>query len=169
MLSSLTLVPVRDIYFPMRLMCFTEYMKNWVTNPTGFELIITKNLWGADIDQRASQLASFVLLMKGRERCRRFSGKQSRAVIVPNIYYYQDFETDSKFDNAEALGSLIQVKPDGMKVFKLMRIPYSRKNNLNKALYRLLGQRYDTSVTNPPIGTSRMEASVKKYVEKELP
>ncbi|MEY2921482.1 MAG: hypothetical protein RL108_91, partial [Bacteroidota bacterium] len=36
------------------------------------ELIITKNLFGVDIDQRAAQLASFVLLMKGRQKNRRF-------------------------------------------------------------------------------------------------
>jgi hypothetical protein len=50
------------------------------------ELIITKNLWGIDIDQRASQLASFVLLMKGRQRYRRFFKNLELNGIVPNIY-----------------------------------------------------------------------------------
>ena len=135
------------------------------------ELIITKNLWGIDIDQRASQLASFVLLMKGRERYRRFFRKIESSSIVPNIYYYQDFETDSKFDNAEALGSLIQVNP---KEYESIQVDenslFSEKQSELKALYRLLGQRYDLVVTNPPyINSSRMEASVKKYVEKNYP
>lgn len=135
------------------------------------ELIITKNLWGIDIDQRASQLASFVLLMKGRERYRRFFRKIESSSIVPNIYFYQDFETDSKFDNAEALGSLIQVNP---KEYESIQVDenslFSEKQSELKALYRLLGQRYDLVVTNPPyINSSRMEASVKKYVEKNYP
>ena len=135
------------------------------------ELIITKNLWGVDIDQRASQLASFVLLMKGRERYRRFFRKIESISIVPNIYFYQDFETDSKFDNAEALGSLIQVNP---KEYESIQVDenslFSEKQSELKALYRLLGQRYDMVVTNPPyINSSRMEASVKKYVEKNYP
>lgn len=135
------------------------------------ELIITKNLWGVDIDQRASQLASFVLLMKGRKRYRRFFRKIESSSIVPNIYYYQDFETDSKFDNAEALGSLIQVNP---KEYESIQVDenslFSEKQSELKALYRLLGQRYDLVVTNPPyINSSRMESSVKKYVEKNYP
>ncbi len=135
------------------------------------ELIITKNLWGVDIDQRASQLASFVLLMKGRERYRRFFRKIESSSIVPNIYFYQDSETDSKFDNAEALGSLIQVNP---KEYESIQVDenslFSEKQSELKALYRLLGQRYDLVVTNPPyINSSRMEASVKKYVEKNYP
>ncbi|MDD3543645.1 MAG: BREX-1 system adenine-specific DNA-methyltransferase PglX, partial [Petrimonas sp.] len=135
------------------------------------ELIITKNLWGVDIDQRASQLASFVLMMKGRERYRRFFRKIESSSIVPNIYYYQDFETDSKFDNAEALGSLIQVNP---KEYESIQVDenslFSEKQSKLKALYRLLGQRYDLVVTNPPyINSSRMESSVKKYVEKNYP
>jgi type II restriction/modification system DNA methylase subunit YeeA len=135
------------------------------------ELIITKNLWGVDIDQRASQLASFVLLMKGRERYRRFFRKIESSSIVPNIYFYQDFETDSKFDNAKALGSLIQVNP---KEYESIQVDenslFSEKQSELKALYRLLGQRYDLVVTNPPyINSSRMEASVKKYVEKNYP
>ena len=66
-------------------------------NPTEIpELIITKNLFGVDIDQRASQLASFVLLMKGRQRNRRFLRTVETKNIQPNISFYQDFEFDNK-------------------------------------------------------------------------
>jgi hypothetical protein len=135
------------------------------------ELIITKNLWGADIDQRASQLASFVLLMKGRQRYRRFFKKLESNGVVPNIYYYQNFESDSKFDNVEALGSLIKVDPEEYKqVLVDENTLFSEKQSELKELYRLLGQRYDLVVTNPPyINSSRMEVSVKKYVENNYP
>ena len=135
------------------------------------ELIITKNLWGVDIDQRAAQLASFVLLMKGRQQYRRFFRQVESNNIVPNIHYYQDFESDSKFNNAEALGSLIKVEPDEYKEILVdENTLFSEKQSELKALYQLLGQRYDLVVTNPPyINSSRMEVSVKEYVESNYP
>lgn len=45
------------------------------------KLIIEKNLYGIDIDYRASQLAYFVLMMKGREKHRRFFRKS----VTPNL------------------------------------------------------------------------------------
>jgi methylase of polypeptide subunit release factors len=135
------------------------------------ELIITKNLWGVDIDQRASQLASFVLLMKGRQRYRRFFKKIEANSVVPNIYFYQDFESDSKFENAEALGSLINIGPDEYNQIQIEENTlFSEKQSELKALYRLLGQRYELVVTNPPyINSSRMEPSVKEFVDKNYP
>lgn len=45
-------------------------------------LILEKNLFGLDIDQRARQLAYFALMMKGREYNRQILRKQ----IAPNVY-----------------------------------------------------------------------------------
>lgn len=56
-------------------------------NPTEIpELIITKNLHGFEIDERASQLSGMALMMKARSYHRRFFKKQ----IEPNILRYQD-------------------------------------------------------------------------------
>jgi len=44
-------------------------------------LIIEKNLYGVEIDERAGQLAAFALMMKGREKDRRFFSRD----IDPNI------------------------------------------------------------------------------------
>ncbi|SFI77937.1 hypothetical protein SAMN05421638_1111 [Kaistella treverensis] len=56
-------------------------------NPTEIpELIITKNLHGFEIDERASQLAGIALMMKARSYHRRFFKKQ----VEPNILRYQD-------------------------------------------------------------------------------
>lgn len=56
-------------------------------NPTEIpELIITKNLHGFEIDERASQLAGMALMMKARSYHRRFFKKQ----VEPNILRYQD-------------------------------------------------------------------------------
>lgn len=135
------------------------------------ELIITKNLFGVDIDQRAVQLASFVLIMKGRQKNRRFLRTVESKQITPNLYYYQDFEFDNKFKNATALGSLIKVEPHeiaSVKIDKSSLFGERQEEVLN--LYLLLGQRYDVVVTNPPyISSSRMEGSLKQYVEATYP
>lgn len=80
-------------------------------NPTEIpELIITKNLFGVDIDQRASQIAAFVLLMKGRQKHRRFLKLVQSKHLQPNVTFYQDFEFDNKFKNSTVLGlSLIHI------------------------------------------------------------
>lgn len=132
------------------------------------KLIITKNLYGVDIDQRASQIASFVLLMKGREKHKRFLRTVEKENIQPNISFYQDFEFDNKFKNATALGSLITVEPKEVTDFKIEAnsLFEERQQEVFK-LYQLLGQRYDVVVTNPPyISSSRMEGSLKQYVDK---
>jgi type II restriction/modification system DNA methylase subunit YeeA len=141
-------------------------------NPTEIpELIITKNLFGVDIDQRASQLASFVLLMKGRQKNRRFLRTVETKNIQPNISYYQDFEFDNKFKNATALGSLIRVNADDLKNLVIEKNSlFGERQEEVKKLYQLLGQRYDVVVTNPPyISSSRMEGSLKQYVEATYP
>ena len=131
------------------------------------ELIIQNNLFGIDIDERAAQIASFVLMMKGRRKNSRFLRKN----ITPNIAFYQDYENDPKFKNAKALGSLIKVEPEDIKSFKVEEGSIFADNQRDlKKLYTLLGQKYDCVVTNPPyIASSRMEGSLKQYVETNYP
>ncbi|SFI99900.1 BREX-1 system adenine-specific DNA-methyltransferase PglX [Olleya namhaensis] len=135
------------------------------------KLIITKNLFGVDIDRRAAQIASFVLIMKGREKQRRFLRTVAKEHIEPNISFYQDFEFDNKFHNATALGSLIEINPKDVEKFKIEQnsLFAERQKEVFK-LYKLLGKRYDCVVTNPPyITSSRMEGSLKQYVEANFP
>lgn len=127
------------------------------------ELIIKHNLFGTDIDERAAQIAAFVLTMKGRRKNSRFL-KQN---ITPNVTFYQDFEEDAKFSNAKAIGSLINVSPEEMNAFKVETGSiYAEQQQKLKQLYTFLGQRYDCVVTNPPyISSDRMEVSVKQFLE----
>jgi type II restriction/modification system DNA methylase subunit YeeA len=129
------------------------------------ELIIKNNLWGVDIDERAAQIASFVLVMKGRRINSRFLRKN----ISPNITFYEDFEDDVKFGNCKALGSLVNVEPDEINQIKIEEgSVFAERQKKLKQLYTFLGQRYDCVVTNPPyISSSRMEGSVKLYVEQK--
>jgi hypothetical protein len=131
------------------------------------ELIIKNNLFGVDIDERAAQIASFVLMMKGRRKSRSFLRKN----ITPNITFYEDFEGDTKFSNCKALGSLVNIKPNEIDKIKVDEgsVFADRQIKLKK-LYTLLGQRYDCVVTNPPyISSSRMEGTLKQFVETTYP
>jgi len=131
------------------------------------ELIIKHNLFGVDIDERAAQIASFVLIMKGRRKNSRFLRKD----ITPNITFYEDFEGDSKFNNCKALGSLVNVEPNEIESIKVDKgSVFADRQKKLKQLYTFLGQRYDCVVTNPPyISSSRMEGSVKQFVEAKYP
>jgi hypothetical protein len=141
-------------------------------NPTEIpQLIIEKNLFGVDIDPRAAQLASFVLLMKGRQKHRRFLRAVEKNNIQANISFYQDFEFDNKFNNATALGSLVRVEKDEANSIVIDENSlFGERQKEVKKLYQLLGQRYDVVVTNPPyINSSRMEGTLKQYVEATYP
>jgi type II restriction/modification system DNA methylase subunit YeeA len=134
-------------------------------------LILKNNLFGIDIDPRAAQMASFVLMMKSRQKQRRFFNTVATNKLQPNIYFYQDFDFDNKFKNATALGSLVTVEPherDSIKV-ESNSLFGGRQQQLSE-LYQLLGQRYDVVVTNPPyINSSRLEGSVKQFIEEKYP
>jgi type II restriction/modification system DNA methylase subunit YeeA len=94
------------------------------------QLILEKNLHGLDIDQRASQLTAFSLMMKGREDDRRLFGRgvklnviamvDSTSLDVDTINHGIDlakYDLQAEdiiglkdiFENATAFGSLIQV------------------------------------------------------------
>ena len=135
-------------------------------------LIIEKNLWGTDIDKRASQLSSFVLTMKARGSYNRIFRK---GVLKTNISYYKDFPEDEKFCRASSLGSLITITPEELKNRKGEQrgddlFSQNEDNDHLDKLYQILGQRYDLVVTNPPyISSSRMDDETKKFVETYYP
>ena len=129
------------------------------------EFIITKNLYGIDIDDRAAQLAGFALMMKGRQYNRRFLNKG----IVPNITAYQNIEFHPKFKFATTLGSLINI--DKKELSNIIIEPTSifheqQKQLLKQANY--LTADYNIIVTNPPyLNNSYMDGILKQFVEEE--
>jgi type II restriction/modification system DNA methylase subunit YeeA len=56
------------------------------------ELILTKNIYGLDIDDRAAQLAGFALMMKAREDDRRIFQRVEDGEVALNIYSMQSSE-----------------------------------------------------------------------------
>jgi hypothetical protein len=77
--SGHILVYAFDVFYDM----YIE--KGYVENEIP-QLILEKNLFGLDVDDRAAQLASFALMMKAREKSRRIF----RKAIQPNILSIQE-------------------------------------------------------------------------------
>jgi len=144
------------------------------------ESIITKNLFGTDIDERATQLAYFAIMMKARQYDRRFFTRQ----LQPNLhtvvsaksfdryaleYFYNNDQRIMKnterildtFKDAQLFGSL--VTPEGIDFALINRrlvevekdIHVFREvilDNLKPIIQvaELLSKKYVLVITNPP-------------------
>ena len=108
------------------------------------EKILTNNLFGIEIDERAGELAAFALTMKARARQRRFfnKGVKPNICVLENVHFdgnelkdYMDFvgrdlftaplqTTLRQFEEADNFGSLI--RPDVTDVDGMLRILESK-------------------------------------------
>ncbi|PTQ90923.1 type II restriction/modification system DNA methylase subunit YeeA [Nitrosomonas nitrosa] len=108
------------------------------------EKILTNNLFGIEIDERAGELAAFALTMKARARQRRFfnKGVKPNICVLENVQFdgnelkdYMDFvgrdlftaplqTTLRQFEEADNFGSLI--RPDVTDVDGMLRILESK-------------------------------------------
>lgn len=167
--------------------------------------IVEHNLYGLDIDDRAAQMAYFVVMMKGCHYDSRFL----RRHLNPHVYAIQESGELSQtafgycgpeeptartlwdtFRNAKEYGSILQPKvtleeldklearlqeADSMAgygslgvqglTYQLLDVMYPL---IDQA--RMLVQKYDVVVTNPPyMGGSGMNARLSDYVKKVYP
>ena len=168
------------------------------------EFILTKNLYGLEIDDRAAQLAGFAIMMKARADDRNILDSS----IQPNIVSIQEMSSDDiqriindiasgNNDATEDIRSLLNLFEHGKTFGSLIRIPeklsqrvqeidnslnsLSRSDNLftKKAVElvipfvqqtKLISQRYDTVVANPPyMGSKGMNTLVKDFAKKQYP
>ncbi|KAA6230588.1 BREX-1 system adenine-specific DNA-methyltransferase PglX [Chlorobium phaeovibrioides] len=108
------------------------------------EKILTNNLYGIEIDERAGELAAFALTMKARAKQRRFfnKGVKPNICVLENVHFdgnelkdYMDFvgrdlftaplqTTLRQFEEADNFGSLI--RPDVTDVKGMLRILTSK-------------------------------------------
>lgn len=167
--------------------------------------IVEHNLYGLDIDDRAAQMAYFVVMMKGCHYDSRFL----RRHLNPHVYAIQEsgeLTTDALgrlgkqestaralldgFKNAKEYGSILQPKVtlaeldalqeqlrevDGASDMGSLTDQLVAGQIVN-VLYplieqaRMLVQKYDVVVTNPPyMGGSGMNARLSDYVKKVYP
>ena len=130
------------------------------------KLILEKNIYGLDIDCRAYQLAYFSLMMKARQYNRRIFTDG----VKPQVYH------PAGFPDGEEYGSLAKVdklepKPEQSKDQQMTLFDGSYDAKLNVWNFkRLLAQKYDVVVTNPPyMGSSGMSAKLSDFVKKNYP
>ncbi len=167
--------------------------------------IVEHNLYGLDIDDRAAQMAYFVVMMKGCQYDSRFL----RRHLDPHVYAIQESgeltadalgrlgkqESTARalldgFKNAKEYGSILQPKvtlaeldalqeqlrevdgasdmgsfTDQFVAGQLLRVLCPLVEQA-----RMLVQKYDVVVTNPPyMGSSGMNARLSDYVKKYYP
>ncbi|XOQ44674.1 MAG: hypothetical protein ACFWTN_09565 [Clostridium sp.] len=130
------------------------------------QLILEKNLYGLDIDERAYQLAYFALMMKARQYDRRILTRN----VKPQVYHPVDWEDGEEYGSlvkVDSLGEKPQEKGEGEQL--------EWEDNYERDLRiwnfkRLLAQKYDVVVTNPPyMSSSGMNAKLSKFVKKNYP
>ena len=167
--------------------------------------IVEHNLYGLDIDDRAAQMAYFVVMMKGCHYDSRFLRRR----LNPHVYAIQESgeltadalgrlgkqESTARtlldtFKNAKEYGSILQPKVtlaeldalqeqlrevDGASDMGSLTDQLVAGQIVN-VLYplieqaRMLVQKYDVVVTNPPyMGSSGMNARLSDYVKKVYP
>jgi hypothetical protein len=129
-------------------------------------LILEKNIYGLEIDRRAYQLSYFALMMKARQYNRRILTLD----VKPQVYY------PGEYPDGQEYGSLVRVDelepmPEESKESQITLFDGSYVAKLNTWNFRrLLSQKYDVVVTNPPyMGSKGMTAKMSVYVQKNFP
>ena len=181
------------------------YRRAGYTDRDAAASIVEHNLYGLDIDDRAAQMAYFVVMMKGCHYDSRFL----RRHLNPHVYAIQESgeltadalgrlgkqESTARalldgFKNAKEYGSILQPKvtqaeldalqeqlrevdgasdmgsfTDQFVAGQLLRVLCPLVEQA-----RMLVQKYDVVVTNPPyMGSSGMNARLSDYVKKYYP
>lgn len=127
-------------------------------------LILEKNLYGLDIDKRICQLACFALMMKARQYNPGIFSEEVR----PQVYHPAGWE------EGEEYGSLVRVdklplRPERPKDQVGGFDNYARELRIWN-FQRLLTQKYDVVVTNPPYMADRgMNAKYLDFITTHYP
>ena len=162
--------------------------------------ILKNNLFGLDIDDRAAQLAYFAVMMKARQYDRRlltrgiqpniYSIRESNGIQAMTIEYFHKNDPKLKADierivtemrDAKEYGSILNITPvdfAGLYArFDEIRndINMMQMSALDELLplvkcAKVLAQKYDVVVTNPPyLGSSRFSAKLNDFVIANYP
>ncbi|MFA5637265.1 MAG: BREX-1 system adenine-specific DNA-methyltransferase PglX, partial [Anaerovoracaceae bacterium] len=130
------------------------------------KLILKKNIYGLDIDRRAYQLAYFSLMMKARQYNRRIFTDG----VKPQIYH------PAGFLDGEEYGSLVKVDklepmPEEPKDQQMTLFDGNYDTKLNAWNFkRLLAQKYDVVVTNPPyMGGKGQSGTISEFLKNNYP
>lgn len=124
-------------------------------------LILQNNLFGCDIDKRASVLANFALTMKARQYHKRFFKRN----VKPNIVELEDYGSD-EFAGIKNFGSLLVPHNDKTED-DIFAIPNTKEYDIQK---KILSSQFHCVVTNPPyMGSKGMNKELSDFVKKRYP
>jgi len=124
-------------------------------------LILQNNLFGCDIDKRASVLANFALTMKARQYHKRFFKKD----VKPNIVELEDYGSE-EFAGIKNFGSLL-VPHSNASFDDGIFGQSSREYDIQK---KILSSEFHCVVTNPPyMGSKGMNKELSDFVKKRYP
>ena len=170
------------------------YSECGYTDRDAARLIVEDNLYGIDIDDRATQLAYFVVMMKARSYDRRFfeRGVQPKVYSIPESNFLETSTIDYIANGNSKLYSDIQklykAFYDGKEYGSIIKVPqvdfaaiYARFNEIENdvALLKddainnylplinvahILSQKYAVVATNPPY-LNKYDAKLKSYVQ----
>ncbi|AKP67177.1 BREX-1 system adenine-specific DNA-methyltransferase PglX [Companilactobacillus ginsenosidimutans] len=187
--SSHILVYAFDVFMKI-------YLEQGYSERDAAILILTKNLFGLEIDKRAYQLTYFALMMKARQFNRRLFRNE---IITPNVYEFEDSDNISDelvdslpddvqldtselielFSNAKELGSIIKIEKnyDFEKISKevsevksegldVFGIQESKVNLLNLINIAKTMSQKYDVATTNPPYMNKMDKELKKYVKK---
>lgn len=154
--------------------------------------IIKNNIYGLDIDNNASELARFSIIMKAAEYDKDFlcspvlpniyTLKSSKSITEHEINYLTGENTKNKdllirtldaMENANEYGSLIRIKDNEIsKIEEILQNANNISTDLNSILKSaiLLSKSYDIVITNPPyMGRKSLNNEMNQYLSKNYP
>lgn len=125
--------------------------------------IVQHNLYGLDIDKRATQLAYFSVMMKARQYDRRFLSRN----LQPMVYSTTGDEEGENFGSLVMVDDPGEMPEDPQTVFEFA----DYEQRLDAWNYRcLLAQKYHVVVTNPPyMGRAGMNSKLSEFVKQNFP
>lgn len=172
------------------------YEAHGVQTRDAVKSIVEHNLYGLDIDDRAAQLAYFSVMMKGRQYDRRFfrRGVQPHvyAIVESNdvsehvVEYFCNGDEKLKIamdmilaemHDAKEYGSILNITEQDWDAleqrFEEIRedISFYQNEIIEDVkplveVAKILGQKYDVVVTNPPyMGAGNMNAKLNKFIK----
>jgi len=155
-------------------------------------LILNKNLYGLEIDDRAAQLAGFALMMKAKEYDKDLFLKD----IELNLYSIQETNNIGYFDkqkypemskvfdtliDAKNYGSMLRISDIDFFKVKEEFIKYSKDPAIESFFntetpaqiikqVEIMTRKYDCVITNPPyMGSKGMNPELRDFVNNEYP
>lgn len=122
--------------------------------------IVQHNLYGLDIDKRATQMAYFSMMMKARQYDRRFLSRN----LQPMVFSTTGDEEGENFGSLVMVDDPGEMPEDPQTVFEFA----DYEQRLDAWNYRcLLAQKYHVVVTNPPyMGASNMNGTLSDFIKK---